>query len=79
MDAAVRNAHDWLGVPLADALAMASTTPAAVIGVTGKGRIAPGADADLVVLDVLLQPVATLVAGRGVEGAARPSGPPCRV
>jgi N-acetylglucosamine-6-phosphate deacetylase len=65
MDAAVRHAHEWLGVPLAEALAMASTTPARVIGFADrKGRIAPGCDADLVVLDGALGPVATYVAGR---------------
>jgi N-acetylglucosamine-6-phosphate deacetylase len=65
MDAAVRHAHEWLGVPLADALAMATTTPAAVIGFQDrKGRIAPRCDADLVVLDDALAPVATFVAGR---------------
>ena len=64
MDVAVRHAHAWLGVPLGDALAMASTTPAGVIGAVTKGHIAPGSDADLVLLDQDLRPVATLVAGR---------------
>jgi N-acetylglucosamine-6-phosphate deacetylase len=68
MDGAVRHAHEWLRVPLAEALAMASTTPARVIGAGHKGRIAPGCDADLVVLDEQLHPVATYVAGR--SGAA---------
>jgi N-acetylglucosamine-6-phosphate deacetylase len=62
LDAAVRNVHAW-GVPLPDALAMASTVPARVLGLR-KGRIAPGYDADLVVLDAALAPVATYVAGR---------------
>jgi N-acetylglucosamine-6-phosphate deacetylase len=61
MDAAVRNACAW-GIPLADALAMAATTPAAVLGLP-KGRIAPGYDADLAVLDTELRPVATVVGG----------------
>jgi N-acetylglucosamine-6-phosphate deacetylase len=61
MDAAVRHAHAW-GVPLANALAMASTVPARVLGLR-KGRIAPGYDADLVVLDSALTPQATVVAG----------------
>ncbi len=63
MDAAVRHAHEWLRIPLQDALAMATTTPADVIGATRKGRIEPGADADLVVLDRHLHPVATYLAG----------------
>jgi N-acetylglucosamine-6-phosphate deacetylase len=61
MDAAVRNVCAW-GIPLADALEMASTTPAAVLGLR-KGRIAPGYDADLAVLDADLRPVATMVGG----------------
>lgn len=64
MDAAVRHAHAWLGATLPEALAMGSTTPAGVIGATHKGRLEPGADADLVVLDAQLHPVATVVAGR---------------
>jgi N-acetylglucosamine-6-phosphate deacetylase len=69
MDAAVRHACDW-GVPLPDALAMASATPARVIGMDGrKGRIAPGLDADLVVLDTALRPLAAMVAGRWVGDA----------
>jgi N-acetylglucosamine-6-phosphate deacetylase len=67
MDAAVRNAHAWFGVPLAETLAMATTTPARVIGLAHrKGRIASGYDADLAVLDEALRPVATFVAGRRV-------------
>ena len=62
MDAAVRNAHAW-GLPLSDALAAATRTPAWVLGVP-KGRIAPGYDADFVVLDSELRPVATYVGGR---------------
>jgi N-acetylglucosamine-6-phosphate deacetylase len=61
MDAAVRNACAW-GIPLPDVLRMASTTPAAVLGVR-KGRIAPGYDADLAILDADRHPVATLVGG----------------
>jgi N-acetylglucosamine-6-phosphate deacetylase len=65
MDAAVRNAHRWLGVDLAAAVALATRHPARVIGLEGrKGRLAPGHDADLVVLDEALRPVATMVGGR---------------
>jgi len=60
MDDAVRNAVAW-GIALADALAMASTVPAAVLGLR-KGRIAPGYDADLTILDADLRAVGTLVA-----------------
>jgi N-acetylglucosamine-6-phosphate deacetylase len=64
MDAAVRHAHAWLGVPLPHALAMASTAPADVIGAAHKGRLEPGADADLVVLDEQLRPTATYLRGQ---------------
>jgi N-acetylglucosamine-6-phosphate deacetylase len=68
MDAAVRNAHQWLGVPLGEVLAMATSTPARVIGLADrKGRIAPGYDADLVVLDDALRPTTTFVAGRRLD------------
>jgi len=67
MDAAVRNAYEWLGISLGEALALATTTPARVVGLEDrKGRIAPGYDADLVVLDDALRPLATYVAGRRV-------------
>lgn len=51
MDTAVRNVVDAAGVPLAEALTAASTTPADVLGDRARGRIEPGARADLVVLD----------------------------
>ncbi|HEU5081780.1 MAG TPA: amidohydrolase family protein [Acidimicrobiales bacterium] len=51
MDAAVRNAVHVAGVPVADALRAASTTPAEVLGDADRGRIAAGARADLVLLD----------------------------
>jgi len=69
MDAAVRHAHRCLGLPLADALAMATTVPARVLGLDDrKGRIEPGHDADLVVLDAELRPRATLLGGAWVDG-----------
>lgn len=51
MDVAVRNVVEAAGVPLADALTAASTTPADVLGDRSRGRIEPGARADLAVLD----------------------------
>jgi len=51
MDLAVRNVVEAAGIPLADALTAASTTPAAVLGDRGRGRIERGARADLTVLD----------------------------
>lgn len=55
MDQMLRNMVALAGVSLSDAVKMASTTPAQVIGAAHKGRIAPGKDADLVFLDRHLQ------------------------
>lgn len=46
-----------------EALHAASLTPARAIGATRKGRLEPGADADLVVLDEELTPVAVMARG----------------
>jgi N-acetylglucosamine-6-phosphate deacetylase len=65
MDAAIRNMIDFAGCSLADAIAMASATPARVIGVNDrKGWIAPHFDADLVVLDDSLHVELTVVGGQ---------------
>jgi N-acetylglucosamine-6-phosphate deacetylase len=58
----VRNLHA-LGVPLADALAAASTVPARVTG-RELGRLAPGGPADVLILDDRLELVAVFVAGK---------------
>jgi len=61
MDLLLRRAADQLG--LHRAVAMASRTPARVLGLSGRGRVAPGYDADLVVLGADLRVRRTLVAG----------------
>jgi N-acetylglucosamine-6-phosphate deacetylase len=67
MDAAVANAVRWLGVTVEQAVAMAAANPARLLGVDDrKGAIAPGYDADLVVLDEDLRACATMVGGRWV-------------
>lgn len=48
---ALRRAVRILGVPLSDAVAMASSTPARALGLADRGRLEAGAFADLVVLD----------------------------
>jgi N-acetylglucosamine-6-phosphate deacetylase len=50
MDAAVRRAVFGLGLPMATAVAAATAVPAGVLGLR-CGRLAPGYDADLLVLD----------------------------
>jgi N-acetylglucosamine-6-phosphate deacetylase len=67
LDAAVRTAVAG-GVPLADALVAASATPADALGCTDRGRLAPGARADLVALGPDLHVQATWVAGEQVHG-----------
>jgi N-acetylglucosamine-6-phosphate deacetylase len=54
---------------LHQALAMASRTPARLLGLSARGRVAPGCDADLVVLGADLSVRRTLVAGRTVYAA----------
>ena len=67
MDLLVRNAAERLG--LYRALAMASRTPARVLGLRRRGRVAAGYDADLVVLGSDLCVRRTLVGGRAVYAA----------
>lgn len=67
MDLLVRNAAERFG--LYRALAMASRTPARVLGLRRRGRVAAGCDADLVVLDRDLCVLRTLVGGRTVYAA----------
>jgi len=67
MDRGVRNAVSFLGLPLEQVLPMATTTPLWGSGaVERKGLLAPGRDADLLLLDEDLQVVRTLVRGRWV-------------
>jgi N-acetylglucosamine-6-phosphate deacetylase len=65
---AVRNVHA-LGVPLEEALTAASAVPARIAGRPDLGRLAPGAAADVVVLDDTLEIARVLVGG--VERVAR--------
>jgi N-acetylglucosamine-6-phosphate deacetylase len=51
---------------LAEAAAMASLTPAGVLGLADRGRLAPGFRADLAVLDPAFRPRETIVAGSTV-------------
>ncbi|HEX6971109.1 MAG TPA: N-acetylglucosamine-6-phosphate deacetylase [Limnochordia bacterium] len=76
MGTAVKNAVQSLGVPLAEAVRMASGNPARAAGVAHrKGQLAVGYDADVVVLDAALAVSATVIGGVRIEpkeGAERP-------
>jgi N-acetylglucosamine-6-phosphate deacetylase len=50
MDRAVRNLAAFAAWPLEHAIAAATCNPARIAGLAGKGALAPGADADFVVL-----------------------------
>jgi N-acetylglucosamine-6-phosphate deacetylase len=64
MASAVRNAVKLLDVDLAQAIAMASTNPAAFLGLDHElGRIAPGYRANLVLLDDNIEPIQSWIDG----------------
>jgi N-acetylglucosamine-6-phosphate deacetylase len=83
MDRAVRNLVAGAGVTFPEAVRAASTTPARAAGCAadGLGSLAPGAPADLVVLEPDLSVAATIVGGRvvfdpnGMLSALTPQGP----
>ena len=64
MATAVRNAVNMLGLPLPVAARMASRNPAEFLGLGGAGRLAPGQQANLVLLDDELRPLETWIDGR---------------
>jgi N-acetylglucosamine-6-phosphate deacetylase len=70
MGTAVRNCVRLLGLPLTTALRLASTGPAAFLGLEDRlGRLAPGWRADMVALDPQeVRVLATWVAGEAEEG-----------
>jgi N-acetylglucosamine-6-phosphate deacetylase len=64
MDEALSNAIAFTGCALPEAVRMAATTPARVLGEDGrKGRLAPGRDADVVALSPALEVEAVWSAG----------------
>jgi beta-aspartyl-dipeptidase (metallo-type) len=61
---ALREAVKVRGIPLETALLPITANPAAALKLTRKGRIAPGMDGDLVVLDRDFKPVSVVARGR---------------
>ncbi|MCY2924830.1 MAG: amidohydrolase family protein [Planctomycetota bacterium] len=68
MDLGMKNLLRWLASALTpeQIWAMGTLNPARLLGLTNKGRIAPGADADLVLWDEQLNVVKTWVGGQCV-------------
>jgi len=72
MDRAVANMVNMVGLSVSDAVAMASATPAAVLGIEDrKGRLEEGFDADIAVLDRRYENRLTMVGGKVVFDALR--------
>ena len=67
LDRAVRNVVKHLRMPLPEVIYMASTAPAAMLGLGGaKGSLGPGKDADFIILDANLEVIATYMRGEKV-------------
>jgi N-acetylglucosamine-6-phosphate deacetylase len=62
----VRTMVTRVGVPLHEAVAMATDTPAHAIGITAKGQFKIGGDADFVVITPDLEVQQTFIAGKEV-------------
>ena len=60
----LRNAVDKFGRTLAEASVLCSRTPAAVLGISTKGALAAGMDADIIILTEDLELIATIAGGQ---------------
>ena len=69
MNVGIANLHQWLKLPSEQIWAMGTSNPARILGLTKKGVIAPGADADVVVWNADFTPAHTWVAGERVYSA----------
>ena len=63
LDQAVRNLVAFTGCSVPDAVATVTSTPAELLGLHDRGRLSPGARADVTVLDRDLRVVATIIGG----------------
>ncbi len=66
LDKAVRNMVEKVGVSLPVTVQMATATPAKVLGLDEKGRLEPGFDADIVIMDENFNVIETIVEGSTV-------------
>ena len=64
LDRAIRNMIHFTGLPLPEVVRMATLNQALLMSLERKGRIAPGADADLVLLTPGLEVAAVATRGR---------------
>ena len=69
MSRLVLNMIQLAGVPLVEAVKMASLTPASVIGAWKKGCLAPGFDADIILFDEKINVSMVMVKGKVVHEA----------
>jgi len=69
----VRTMVTQVGVPLHEAVAMATDTPAHAIGLTAKGQFKIGGDADFVVISPKLELLRTFIAGEEAFNSASSS------
>jgi N-acetylglucosamine-6-phosphate deacetylase len=69
---ALRRAVSVVGLPVADAVRMASGTAARLFGLDGRGELRPGLRADLVELDGDLRPSRVWLGGAAVPAPAGP-------
>ncbi len=68
MDQAIRNALNFTGLPFNEVLSMATSVPAEAMGWKGvKGILAPGADADINILDAGFNVLRTMIAGQFIN------------
>ncbi|MGH8018336.1 MAG: N-acetylglucosamine-6-phosphate deacetylase [Opitutaceae bacterium] len=72
MDRGMANLLRWLKLPPEQVWAMGTLNPARLLGLERKGRIEPGADADLVLWDDGLTPVMTWANGKLVYEKENP-------
>jgi len=63
LDKALRNVIQFTGLRIHEVLPMVTSVPAKAIGLTHKGNIKPGADADIILLNNNLEVTLTMVGG----------------
>ncbi|HTX73473.1 MAG TPA: beta-aspartyl-peptidase [Rectinemataceae bacterium] len=68
---AVREATGSFGLPFSEVLATVTSNPATALGLAGKGRIEPGMDADLAILDDETRVFSVVARGRILVEAGR--------